>query len=160
MSVQPRVWSRLVVAPTEFYATTAQIIPVMLLLFAVQNRETLVARVTSNQTDTDVLFGLSLIIIALLVGESAALAGLLGVEQSWFVPVILVALGLSVEVLVNPYVNASRGTLYRGAKEDSQYWSVRGNRITTYVTLALSYLTQYSPGFLTVVSLLFWLLRA
>ena len=153
------VLSQAMAASNEFYATTAQIIPVLLPLFAVQNPGALTARISRKQSATDELFGLVATVVALVIDESAALAGLLGVERDWFPLVIIVALGVSVQTVVGPYVNANRQTLYSEAKSDQDYRGLRSNRVTTYFALTLSYGAQYAALIATAAVYMFWTSR-
>lgn len=146
-------------ASSEFYATTAQIIPVLVLLFAVQNRETLTTRSFPGHASSDVLVGLSVCMIGLILGEAAALAGLLGVDSTWWPFLIVGSIGIAVQQVITPFIKASRKKLVAEAKGDAEYWSLREDRITTYFSVVLSYIAQYVPMAITLVAAILLLPR-
>lgn len=65
------------------------------------------------QAGSDVLFGITLTIGALVFAEAAAMAGLLGINWFWQPLAIILGIGLSFQYTVGPYIKLNRQKLYR-----------------------------------------------
>jgi hypothetical protein len=141
---------------SEFYSTSAQVIPTLLLVFAIQNRNILTQPSHATHTHSDVLLGALMTVTALLLGEAASIAGLLGVNWSGQAIIVIAGIGLSLHFILGSYVKEARREALRKAQLDERYWSSAGNRITTRIIVGLAYVIEWLAGFSTFALLVLW----
>ena len=118
---------------SAFYSTTAQIIPVFILVFVIENRQVLTGKVTGTQTPGDVLLGLTITVAALVTGETAAVLGLLGIDSSFSPLIITFALITSLEMVTRSFLRDARNTLGTAARSHPS-----DGKISTRVIVALA----------------------
>lgn len=87
-----------------FYATAAQTLPVLFLVFAVQHRELLFAQEEERTPSLAEGWQALLMIAALLLGEAAALSGVVGNGGPGHVRAIVLALAWSFLLIILPLV--------------------------------------------------------
>jgi predicted CDP-diglyceride synthetase/phosphatidate cytidylyltransferase len=105
----------------DFYATSATVIPIFFLLFAVQNTDVLRVKITQRQKTSDMLWGMAVTVILLTLAEAAALAGLLGMNNMLNLQLIVWSIGLSVEQIVFGYLAGQSKKLLEEMKTDEEY---------------------------------------
>jgi hypothetical protein len=133
---------------TDFYSAAATIIPVLFLVFAVQNTDVLRVKITRQQSSRDVLFGMAFTMIILTLGEASALAGLLGLDNLLTLALIIFGVGISVEQVVVVYLTGEAKKLLDEAKSEES-WSDPFNKYLTYQAICLTYLAMALPILVT-----------
>lgn len=95
----------------EFYSTAAQIVPVLLLLLAVENRTLLTRRTYAQQAASEILFVAAAVLGFLMLAECAAIAGLLGSDLRWLPAAVICGLGVGFHTVIAGYVGPVRKEL-------------------------------------------------
>lgn len=138
---------------TDFYSTTATIIPVLFLVFAVQNRELLVQHITKEQAESDVIITMGLIIAVLTLAEAAALAGLLGLQTSLSVVIVILALGGTIQWIAS---SALRGRPSKLLAElaDKPLWADNKARRGVYFDIWAARALISLPTIITIMTII------
>jgi hypothetical protein len=136
---------------TNFYIATATIMPILFILFAIQNTDILRVRVSRGQVSSDRLLGVAVSVGLLIIAESAALAGLLGFQSMWFVELSIIGLGFSFTAITSSYlVKQIKETVIEMKADPS--WKLREERVITRMIIYLTILIAALPGIITIVA--------
>jgi hypothetical protein len=144
---------------TDFYVTTATIIPVLLLVFAVQNRELLLQNITKAQVKSDVLLGIGTIIAVLTLAETAALAGLLGLQSSPSVAVIIFGIGGATQWMASSSLRGRPSKLLEELKNDEKFRESRAERRGVYFDIWVARILISLPAIITIIAIIIVLIK-
>jgi hypothetical protein len=133
----------------DFYFATATIIPVLFLVFSVQNREFWSKEIYENQAESDILLGLGVIVGGLTCAEALALAGLLGFHSSFSVAVIILGIGSSTQWIATSALRGRPKKILEDLRSNKAVW-VR-ERIGTYFDIWVARIAISVPGIISVI---------
>ena len=143
---------------TNFYIATATIIPVLYVVFAIQNTDILRSKAISKQAAPDALLNTSASLSLLVIAESAALAGLLGFQSIFFVALSILGLGFSFMAISISYLGKQIEKTLTETKADES-WNYRTERITTYIAVWLTGFVMVLPGIIAITAAVIILYR-
>jgi hypothetical protein len=126
----------------DFYSTTAQVIPTIVLTYAIERR------FTSTDPDRPSFAGLlwvPLSLALLVAGEGAALAGAAGAATVWGARLIVVALGFGSFLIVGYFVIGYAGDSLRDPKMQEH---IDRSPLATGCAVPLAMMVAYAVAFL------------
>jgi hypothetical protein len=135
---------------TDFYSTTATVIPVLFLVFSIQNREFFLKTFYEKQAPSDLLFGMAWIVGSLSCAEMAALAGLLGYEWAISLIIIIIAIGGSLIVLAYSFLNELTTDVVKSYKAHREWHTSKRWRFGVYSVTWMARIAILLPFILTV----------
>jgi hypothetical protein len=138
---------------TDFYSTTATIIPIFFLAFAVQNRELSSQNITNRQVTSDILLGAGLVIGSLTVAEAAALAGLLGLQSSISIALIIFGIGLVVQLMAFLAIRGRPGEILEELQKDEASWANAKKRRGVYYDIWWARIFIFLPAVITIIGM-------
>jgi hypothetical protein len=149
----PQFYDPCMSSHTDFYSTAATIIPIFFLALAVQNRELLSQKITERQVASDVLFGAGVFIGFLTVSEAAALAGLLGLESSISIALIIFGIGLVIQLMAFLAIRGRPGKLLEELRKDEALWANAKERRSVYNDIWWTRIFIFLPAVITITGI-------
>jgi hypothetical protein len=130
----------------DFYSTTAQVIPTIVLTYAVERR------FTEADPDRPSYAGLLFVPICfafLISGEAAAIAGAAGVGNVWGVRLIIIALGLGAFLIVGTFMI---GYVVDSLNDPKMREQIDRSPLRTGCAVPLAILVAYTVAFVPVIA--------
>jgi hypothetical protein len=133
----------------DFYFATATIIPVLFLVFSVQNREFWSREIYENQAESDILLGLGILVGGLTCAEALALAGLLGFRSSFSVAAIILGIGGATQWIATSSLRGRPKKILEDLRRDKAVWA--RERIGAYFDIWVARIAISLPGVLSII---------
>ena len=90
-------------------------------------------------------------LLILILGESAAFAGLLGFHSVWLAVLVILGLGISFQQIISSYLRGEAEKTLDAMKADKS-WDARSERITTHTVVWLTRRTIQLPTGITIAA--------